>query len=133
MTYREYYDLVFIKTKNECNLSRKKSSVFDLLDVTVAKISTVLSVDFHRNRQLLNTPQGNAECGNILTYQQLYDLVSIKTKSDYHFPRKKSPLFDLLDVTVAKISTVLSADFHRNRQLLNIPESIDSRRLNLFK
>ncbi|MDI6452395.1 hypothetical protein [Peloplasma aerotolerans] len=56
MTYRKYYDLVFIKTKNECNLSRKKSLVFDQLDVTVAKISTVLSADFHSNRQFLNIP-----------------------------------------------------------------------------
>ena len=51
-------------------------------------------------------------------------MVFSKTKRDYNFPRKKYSLFDLLDVKLAKISTVLSADFHRNRKFLSIPHGI---------
>ncbi len=45
-----------------------------------------------------------------------------RRKSDSLFLRKKSPFHDLSYLTAPKISTVLSADFHSNRQLLNTPQ-----------
>jgi hypothetical protein len=51
-------------------------------------------------------------------------LVFVETISRFQISRKKSPIIDQIHVTAAKISTVLSADFHRNRKFLSIPHGI---------
>lgn len=57
-----------LSRQKETTIFQEKIFAFDLLDVTFVKISTVLSADFHRNRQLLNTPQGNLIFESIVTY-----------------------------------------------------------------